>query len=115
MYTNEEKDRIIEYLIDLFLQIESKFHCSQRWSPFLLSWTVDGFQNNSSSTLILVFNELLSMFMLLFCRILKELMETFQSNVITIVIGSLKNNTEPEYTILKIDVCISTLTRAKYW
>ena len=30
MYTNEEKDRIIEYLIDLFLQIESKFHCSQR-------------------------------------------------------------------------------------
>ena len=77
------------YLIDLLLQVESKLYCNQWSVPFLLSRSVQCSQQNTATAKVLVLDELLSVFILLFGRFFEELGESFQSHIVTIEISKL--------------------------
>ena len=78
------------YLIDQLLKIESKLDGCQRSSPFLDSRAVNSVQQDTTTAKVLVLDELLGVFILLFSRFFKELGESLQGDIITIVIGVLQ-------------------------
>ena len=82
--------QVQERLVDVLLQGEGSLHGRQTIVPLVTVGLLDVLKNDATATLVLELHQLFGVLALLLGRLAEELMESWEGDVITVEVESLK-------------------------